>query len=328
MTSGCANPMVRPVVSSSPARSAGARSATVEPRRPAAAVMRAASRVSSAAATSRRVRAAGGSAASRAPASAWTVPPRGEVPSWKVNGLMRPARWAEDRQDARSRSAAGFPSASARTRSRAGGGSSARRSAAASSGPRRAGRISASPDDPNVASSRAAASSATGSAPSRAGRVDERVRRRGVQPLRVVDEAEHGTSGARPAQQRQDGPARGEDVLAAGPAGLAHGAQPLGVGAAEVAHRPQHQVQGGERLLGLGPVAGAAQDEGAVRQAGRVVEQGALADALLAADDGGPAAPARAPATSRSISAHSAALPCNIGAPHAFGMRHSRSTTA
>jgi hypothetical protein len=133
-----------------------------------------------------------------------------------------------------------------------------------------------------------------------AGGEPQHLGRRAVQPLGLVDQAEHRPVLGRLGQQAEHGhrhekpvPAvRGTGLAAPAGGGEAEGAGErgrLGLGEApgQLQDRPQELVQGGERQLGLGLDAGGPEHGHPLGPPGGMLEQGGLADTALA--DGAPA---------------------------------------
>ena len=121
----------------------------------------------------------------------------------------------------------------------------------------------------------------------------ERVGARAVQPLGVVDHAQHRRVGGRLGEQVQHGQ-RQQPAIGARDGSESERTpdrRTLGVGQEvdEVAHREQQPVQARERQLGLGLDAGAAQDPHPGREACGVGEQGRLPDPGLTAQHQRPA---------------------------------------
>ena len=127
-----------------------------------------------------------------------------------------------------------------------------------------------------------------------AGDEHERLGRRAVEPVRVVDDAQQRLRIGGRREQAQDRHRDEEAVL------HALGRQPerapqrggLHVGqlVGDVEHRPQQLVQPGERQLGLGLDAGAGEHPHPVGARQRVLQQRRLADSRLAAQHEGAAA--------------------------------------
>ena len=137
--------------------------------------------------------------------------------------------------------------------------------------------------------SRAANRIATRSASSRRAGEHERLGGAGVEPVRVVDEAQQRLPLRRLGEQREHGE-RDEEPLVARAVGEAERAaqrarlrrrQPVGV----AEDRPQQLVQAGVRDLRLGLDAAPAEHAHARRQAARLLEQRRLADTRLPAED-------------------------------------------
>jgi hypothetical protein len=124
----------------------------------------------------------------------------------------------------------------------------------------------------------------------------QRVGAGAVQPLRVVDDAEHRSGGGglgKQVQHRQrEQPAIGDDrgsvTERAGPCGVLRRRESVD----EVVQRSQQAVHPGERQVRLGLDPGALQDAHAVGEAGGMGEQRGLPDACLAAQHQRPALPA------------------------------------
>jgi hypothetical protein len=116
----------------------------------------------------------------------------------------------------------------------------------------------------------------------------QRVGGRFVEPLCVVDQAEHRLLLRHLREHAENGDRHEETVLPVGrvlqPEGGAQGGPlPDRDGVDVLTHRPQKLVHGGERELRLGLDAGAAQDPQPVGTVGGVRQQGGFADARLAA---------------------------------------------
>jgi hypothetical protein len=140
------------------------------------------------------------------------------------------------------------------------------------------------------------------------GREQQRVRGRGIEPVRVINQAQHRLGFGQQAKYREADQEPALTVSALGTARLGEEertAERLGLARGQRLHpveqRPQQQVQSGERQFCLSLDAGAAQYHDA-RGRGLMrglVKQCALADPGLAADDQGSAAPAAYPRQQR-----------------------------
>ena len=117
----------------------------------------------------------------------------------------------------------------------------------------------------------------------------ERLGRRAVEPVRVVDDAQQRLRVRGRCEQAQDRHRDEEAVLHAlvrQPEGASQrGALHVGQLAGAVDDRPQQLVQPGERQLGLGLHAGAGEHPHAVRLLQGVLQQRGLADPGVAAQD-------------------------------------------
>jgi hypothetical protein len=127
----------------------------------------------------------------------------------------------------------------------------------------------------------------------------QRLQRRGVEPVDVVDDDEHrlllGRRGEHAEHRRGDGEAVGRRGRPDGQRAAQGGGLRLGDAVEQVEDRREEVEQRGERDVGLRLVAAGAQDAEVGRRGDRLGQQRALADARLAVDDeGGRAAFARA----------------------------------